>query len=286
MSRFLLTALFTVFTAQAYALPLTSTNWPSMQRLFSPLPYSFTSAYNFEGIVRLSNCSGSLIRFKGAQDTDAAMIMTNGHCLGGGFLQPGEVVSHRPTSRTFDLMQSNGQDAGRVAAQEIIYATMTQTDVALYKLTKTYAQIRTDYRIEALELNDAQSVVDTDIEVISGYWQRGYTCRVEAIIPQLRESNWTWMNSARYSRPGCETIGGTSGSPVIDRANRQVVAINNTGNEDGEQCTLNNPCEVDQNGNVSYVQGYSYAQQTYWIYSCLNANRQFDLSTPACQLPH
>ena len=73
---------------------------------------------------------------------------------------------------------------------------------------------------------------------------------------------------------------------MIDSASREVIAINNTGNDNGEECTLDNPCEVDQNGKVSYHQGYSYAEETYQIYSCVNKNHQIDLNQPGCELIH
>jgi hypothetical protein len=48
---------------------------------------------------------------------------------------------------------------------------------------------------------------------------------------------------------------------------------------------VNNPCEVDKDGNVTYQKGIGYAQQTYWIYSCRNAAGKIDLTTPGCLLP-
>jgi V8-like Glu-specific endopeptidase len=124
------------------------------------------------------------------------------------------------------------------------------------------------------------------IQVISGYWSRGYACAIEAFVPQLKEDRWTSEDSIRYSRPGCETIGGTSGSPIIQASNRSVIGVNNTGNEDGEKCTMNNPCEVDGNGNITFQQGYSYGQETYWVYSCLNQYNELDLGVASCLLPH
>ena len=63
------------------------------------------------------------------------------------------------------------------------------------------------------------------------------------------------------------------------------MAVNNTGNESGEECTRDNPCEVDEEGTTTYVKGYSYAQQTYWLYTCLNEKREIDTSVNGCELP-
>ena len=92
------------------------------------------------------------------------------------------------------------------------------------------------------------------------------------------------FDSVRYSRPGCETIGGTSGSPVVLAGTRTVVAVNNTGNDDGDRCTMNNPCEIDEHGQVTAEQGYSYAQQTSWIYTCLDSTGNLNLNQAGCKL--
>lgn len=248
-------------------------------------PY-FTAQYDFEGIVALSNCSGSLIQFEGANDANQGLILTNGHCLDSGFSNPGQFKYKQPSSRTFTLLKSDASNAGRVTAVEMVYSTMTGTDIAIYKLRETYAEIKARFGIRPMTLSSQHPTLDTSMEVISGYWKRGYTCAVEAFIPQLKEAGWIMTDSIRYSRPGCETIGGTSGSPIVQAGTKTVIGINNTGNEDGQRCTMNNPCEVDENGNVTYTQGYSYGQQTYQVYSCLTATNEIDLSVSGCQLLH
>jgi hypothetical protein len=80
-------------------------------------------------------------------------------------------------------------------------------------------------------------------------------------------------------------IGGTSGSPVIDPVSDQIVGINNTINEDGQRCTLDNPCEVDQNGNVTIHRGIGYAEETYLLDTCLDQGNVLDLNRSDCALP-
>jgi V8-like Glu-specific endopeptidase len=250
------------------------------------LPPTFTADYNFEGIVALSNCSGSIIRFETSKDSDKAMVLTNGHCYENGMPDPGEVILHRRSSRRFQVLSPTAENLGTINATEVIYSTMTRTDMTLYKLDTTYAQILSDYNVRPFTLTSSHPVIGTPIEVVSGYWERGYTCSVEAFAHELDEGGYAMFDSVRYSRPGCEVIGGTSGSPVIAQGTRNVIAINNTGNEDGERCTMNNPCEIDENGKVTYVQGYSYAQETYLIYSCLTDANELDLNKSGCLLPH
>jgi hypothetical protein len=92
-------------------------------------------------------------------------------------------------------------------------------------------------------------------------------------------------NSIRYTRPGCETIGGTSGSPIVAAGTLTVVGINNTGNENGEKCTMDNPCEVSRDGTVLAEKGVSYGQNIALIYSCLDSQLRLDLKLPNCRLP-
>lgn len=250
------------------------------------LPKTFTANYDFEGIVSLNGCSGSLVRFENSKDSDLGMVLTNGHCSERGFPQPGEVVYGQPSRVIFGLLNSKAQTIGSTQAKEIIYSTMTKTDVTLYRLRETYAAITARTGIRPLTMSSQHPKLNDKIEVISGYWKRGFTCSVDKFIYQLKEADWTCEDSMRYSQPGCETYGGTSGSPIILAGSRIVIGVNNTGNDNGDRCTENNPCEVDTQGNVSYRQGWSYGQQTYWFYSCLNSNNEVDLGVSGCLLPH
>ncbi|MGW2562457.1 S1 family peptidase [Streptomyces sp. NPDC001514] len=241
-------------------------------------------AVDFAGTVALSNCSGSVVRTPDSQPNDPALVLSNGHCLETGFPAPGQVLVDRPSSRSFGLLNSAGTRVGTLRASKIAYGTMTDTDISLYELTRTYAQIESRYGIKALELNAAHPVQGTAIKVVSGYWKRIYSCNIDGFAYRLKEGAWTWKDSVRYTST-CDVIGGTSGSPVIDVATGKVVAVNNTGNEDGGRCTDNNPCEVDENGNVTVRQGINYAQQTYIVVPCVGTGNKIDLSRPGCTLP-
>src|SRR4051812_42465765 len=112
-----LSVLFTAATAQA--LPL-----PRSENLFQV--DSGDKHYDFEGIVALSNCSGSLIQLEKASDNDHALVLTNGHCHEDGFEEPGKILSHKPSDREFDLLNpTSASSIGQLHASETIYATMT-----------------------------------------------------------------------------------------------------------------------------------------------------------------
>ncbi|GAA2802786.1 S1 family peptidase [Kribbella solani] len=240
---------------------------------------------DFTGIAALSNCSASLVRYAESAATDKALVLTNGHCYEGGFLQPGQVLVNTASSRSITLLKPDASRAGTVRAEKILFGTMTKTDMIVYQVNETYASIKTRLNVAPLTLAKQGPADGAGMAVVSGYWKRIYTCSVQATIPQLREGDWTWQSSIKYRQPGCETIGGTSGSPVVSTVTGEVIGVNNTGNEDGERCTVNNPCEVDANGNVTVEQGAAYGQQTWWLYTCLTTTRSIDLNKAGCQLP-
>ena len=243
----------------------------------------FTENYDFNGIVALSNCSGSLVRFENSKDDDLAMVLTNGHCVS--MMGPSNYYYQRNSFRMFRILDPGGATIGRVRATKLIYATMTTTDIGLYQLKKTYSEIESDYQASPLTLSSKDPLLGDPIEIISGYWVRGYSCSIEHFAYQLKEAGYIMNGSMRYSRPGCEVIGGTSGSPAIAKDSRIQIGINNTGNESGRECSMNNPCEIDEQGNITYEKGWSYAQRTTPIYSCLNESGVFDLNTNGCLLP-
>jgi len=240
--------------------------------------------YDFEAIVKLSNCSGAVIRFSGQPDTSKAYVLTNGHCIQkpGGYLSPGEVWSNKTVSRSMRVFDAK-MKLHYVTATSIVYATMTNTDSAIYELKETYRDLM-DLGIDAYLLIESRPLLNTNIDIVSGYWDRGYRCHIDGFVHELLEGDWTFTDSIRYSDFGCETIGGTSGSPIIETGTRNVIGINNTGNKDGGRCTLNNPCESDIDGNIT-VMLRSYGQQTFHFYNCLTPDFKIDLTVSGCNLP-
>ncbi|MCC8244920.1 S1 family peptidase [Saccharothrix luteola] len=237
---------------------------------------------DFTGAVSLQGCSGAVVRPPEHRPSDPALVMTNGHCVK--FMEPEEVMVDVPADRKFTLLDRSGESSlATLRASTLVYATMHRTDVALYKLTSTYGELEA-LGGRAMELSAEHPAEGIDIGVVSGYWRQVYSCRSDGYVHQLREGRWTWLGSMRYTAD-CRTRGGTSGSPVVDVATGKVVAVNNTGNEDGERCTDNNPCEVDENGEVTVRQGIGYAQQTHQIVPCLTGDGRVDLTAPGCGLP-
>jgi hypothetical protein len=233
-------------------------------------------------------CSASLARYPSSKPTDRALMLTNGHCWEGGFIPPGEVLVDQPSSHTGDLVNARGRTVAKVRADRLLYATMTGTDIAVYRLTRTFAQIKHTTGLKALTIDSRRPVAGHAVSMPSGYWKIVYPCAISGFVPSLHEAIWTWTDSIRYQNPpssACQTIGGTSGSPIIDNRSGKIVGINNTANEDGESCTLNNPCEVNSHGTTRAVKGEGYAQETYWITTCLTRHNTLNLNKAGCLLP-
>ncbi|MEM7646288.1 MAG: serine protease [Pseudomonadota bacterium] len=281
MFRILLVLSSFIFSLQAFAFPEAP-----HKSLDEPLEYvTERNGYDFNGIVALSNCSASVVHFKGQPLSSKAYVLSNGHCLGGfgGFLKPGEVRYKRRDRRSMNVFV-DVNNRFRVRSTELIYATMTDTDAALFRINQTYQQLL-DKGVASFELASEPAVIGREIQIVSGYWRRGYECAVENYVHELHEADWVMKDSLRYSPTGCDVIGGTSGSPVIAKGERLVVAVNNTMNESGKQCEMNNPCEVDSAGQITILKNRGYAQQTYWFYGCLDSNFEIDLNLATCELP-
>ncbi len=288
MKLFIVGVLFSFiqFSGQAFALPIHQK--VSIEKALQSFNQD-QSGYNFLGTVKLSGCSGSLIRFENSKDSDPGMILTNGHCVStnGGMMDANVFMANEPSSKIFQFLNKDGSLMnGTESAVKLVFATITWNDVAIYELKSTFAQIKKKYGVDALTLDSKHPEVGTSIDVLSGYWQQGYSCKIAAFAFELHEGDFVSKDSMRYSSEGCHTIHGTSGSPVLNHETGKVVGINSTGNDAGEKCTMDNPCEVSANGDVFYQKDLSYADETYVIYSCVNAQNKIDLNLPGCQLFH
>ncbi|MFJ8039148.1 putative Ig domain-containing protein [Kitasatospora sp. NPDC096147] len=245
-------------------------------------PAQAVQAGDLTSTIALSNCSASLVRYPSSVSTDRALMLTNGHCLPT-MPNAGQVIQNQTASRSGTLLNAAGSSLGTVNADKVLYATMTGTDVALYQLTDTYASITSKFNATALTIADTHPVNGSSMFIPSGYWKQTWNCSINGFVGTIREDQWTWQDSIRYST-GCNTTHGTSGSPIVDATSRQVVGINNTGNDDGAMCTMNNPCEVNPDGTTTATKGQSYGQQVYWFTTCLGTNRAIDLSVSGCLL--
>ena len=163
---------------------------------------------------------------------------------------------------------------------------MTGTDLTIYKLHESYKDIESKFGVRALTISSRRPSQGQAIQILSGFWNRGWSCEIESFVDELRETPWIWKDSIRYSS-SCNTQPGTSGSPIVEKGTRIMVGINNTSNRIGRVCEKDNPCEFESaTAKITASRGRAYGQETYLITTCLNQNRSIDLSVPGCLLPH
>lgn len=285
----LLVAAATAIAGSALTIPAAVAMTPASAPAAAPASSRVVPQLQAAGLastIALSNCSGSLVRYPSSLTSDRAMLLTNGHCYEGGFLAPGQVLVNTSSSRTGKLLNANGTAVATVRADRVLYATMTGTDVTLYRLSQTFTQIKNATGLNPLTISSSHPVAGSAVSIPSSYWKKTYSCAINGFVPTLREGDWTWHDSIRYRFPdaGCQTIGGTSGSPIVDNASLQITGINNTLNEQGQACTIDNPCEVNSDGSLTYTQGQNYGQETYWFTTCLTSTNTIDLNKTGCLL--
>ncbi|MGE0173195.1 MAG: serine protease [Oligoflexales bacterium] len=251
----------------------------AVKRMDLSRPGDVAPEFDFSGQIRFAGCSGSVVSF-GQPKTANAVALTNGHCIGMMGGDPNAVIVNRPYASSANIYY-NAEETVRAKTTKILYGIIQPHDIAFLELDKTYEELE-KLGIRSRLVSPAMATVGTTIVLASGYWDSVATCDVEAIIFEIREDKWVNSNSYKYH---CDAQHGTSGSPLINAETGEVVGANYTGNDDGEECTYNNPCEVDENGNINVDQGANYGDQVYKIMTCLNASKDIDLQVAGCSLP-
>jgi hypothetical protein len=234
------------------------------------------------GTVELPGCMASVVRTPGAHRQSKALLLTNGHCIEGARPAAGSALVNQPAHRPVEIEDSEGYPKVTATANRLVYATMTGTDIALYRLDKTYGQLAAE-GAKVFQLTTKPVRAGDHVDVLSGAYRQ--PCTVQAVVPHLREGGYQLDNSIRYAATdNCYLGPGYSGSAMIAPDGNTVVGVHNTTNLAGEQCTDGNPCEVAADGTVSSVKGRSYGQQLNTIPGCLTVDSHLTLTRPGCTL--
>jgi hypothetical protein len=249
---------------------------------------------DFRGAVEIFNCSGALVRWEQSRPNDPAMMLTNGHCFQAsdkardtGHKVTRDVIVNQADSRPVTLLGRDGQDLGTVRAKRLLYSTAFKTDVGLYSLRRTFAEIRSEFHLRALTISDTVPAPHQKVLVPSGFSRKVYTCQLNGSVFKLHNDQFVWRHSLRLVHSAtCHTIHGTSGSPLLARGTREVVGINNAINfaAGGPPCR-HSLCEETADGHISTHVHRRYGQQTWWLTTCLGTDRKLDLDVEGCLLP-
>lgn len=237
----------------------------------------------FAGTARLPGCSGSVVRWAAAQDSDPAVVLTNAHCVRFPFLGARDVLVDRRQFKKLELLDGSGDVAMTVRGVHLRYASMFRTDLAVYELRETYADLA-DGGVTPLVLATSGPSRGDRIRIPSGYWGEQRACTTTGTVYRVHEREWDWWRSIRLpARDGCRIRGGYSGSPIVSRDTGEVVGIANTGYVGGRRC-VDSACEENKRGVVRMVRDMNYGQQTAWLNTCVGADRRFDLAVAGCRL--
>jgi hypothetical protein len=237
----------------------------------------------FAGTARLPGCSGSVVRWASALDDDPAVVLTNAHCVRYPFLGARDVLVDVKQYKQIELLDGRGDVAMTVRGTSLRYASMYRTDLAVYELRETYADLAAG-GVTPLVLSATGPSRGDEIRIPSGYWNEQRTCTTPGTAYRVHEQDWDWWRSIRLpALDGCRIRGGYSGSPIVSRSTGEVVGIANTGYIGGRRC-IDSACEENQRGTVRMVRDMNYGQQTWWLNTCIGANRRFDLSVDGCKL--
>jgi hypothetical protein len=237
----------------------------------------------FTGTARLPSCSGSVVRWPSALDTDRAVVLSNGHCVRSPFLGARDVLVDEKRWTRIELLGDTGDVALNVRAVRLQYASMYRTDIAVLELRETYADLA-EAGVTPLSLAAEGPSRGDEIRIPSGYWREQRACTTTGTAYRLHEREWDWWRSIRLPAPdGCRIRGGYSGSPIVSRETGLVVGIANTGYVGGRRC-VDSACEENQRGHVVMRRNMNYGQQTWWLTTCIGTDRRFDLSVAGCKL--
>ena len=74
-----------------------------------PAPAQAVQVTGLTATIALNNCSASLVRYPElGRARDRAMLLTNGHCYEGGFINAGVVLQNRTSTRSGTLLSNTG----------------------------------------------------------------------------------------------------------------------------------------------------------------------------------
>ncbi|MGK3987082.1 serine protease [Sorangium sp. So ce136] len=236
-------------------------------------------------------CTAFLIDPAGRPEAPAH-VLTNAHCTHAWAELTSANAVHVDTAAAPELQMifnyfSDTVDAQvAVPAKTIRYATMKGTDLAVVELDATIGALR-ERGVVALGLAPSAPAPGARVSVVGApqlevEFLRRARCSDEGTF-DIVEHGWHWFGAHRNR---CADIAnGSSGSPVLDDAQRVYAVVNTTtlGSPPDGDCFLGRPCEVDAPPGVS-AEGASYAVDVTSVSGCFAADGRFALDLEGCPL--
>lgn len=212
--------------------------------------------HNMNGLAIVASCSGAVVKKMNSLPKDQVLVVTNGHCLDmksllsreSYYLKPGEIISNIKANQIKEAPVISIFSATKthlVELSEIVFATMTGTDVSVLKLNITYKELMDKYQITPKLFNANIDLQNVNIQVHASYYNRMQNCKIINRV-NLKEGEYSTHKALKFSSE-CSIYNGYSGSAVL--VDNQIVGLANThfsGND--KLCSLNNPCEISTDG--------------------------------------
>ncbi|MBD1589839.1 trypsin-like serine peptidase [Pseudomonas typographi] len=184
----------------------------------------------FMGIGRLDNqCTAFLIK---TPPTKKAVAITNAHCVD---LEDGQIVTHRKEVHTIEFGAFKGSQPVFATAEQLLFANRRRHDLALLRLNVTLAQLQAR-GVQPLEIANKATPIGHDL-VIAGYPNNGEQIDLQlSTCVRQPVGGDIWKIQRHGLQHDCLNVNpGASGSPIIDRASGEVIAVSShvLGDESG-----------------------------------------------------
>jgi len=242
------------------------------------------------GTVRTDGgCTGAVFQTPSSQPGDPALMLTNGHCADP-MPEPDRAVVGEEADAAVLVLDEHGDTTLRARTTALGYATMTGTDIAVYSLDKTYAQLE-EAGVLVRTVSSDLPQAGQDVRLLAGGSAVALDCRIGEVVPTLREGGYELHGAIRYadgqecSNPDSGATHGDSGSVLVDVHTDQIVGVHNT-SVDGsdEACTDNNACEVSADGTSAVYEGGRYGQRVNMLAACFTVGSVFAADAEGCTL--
>lgn len=252
----------------------------------------------YAAVARLSAslaCTAFLVDTGGSPDAPAYMV-SNGHCFD---LDANAVIVDRapaPTVRvTFHYFQDTQDRQLVMPVRRIAYSTMKRMDLSILELDTTLGALAAKGVLPiviAARPPEPGTIVESIGAPVDGVpLDEAFLRRSEcALAPPVDLVEFTWRFDRESPNVCSDITGGSSGSPVFDKASGQVVGVMNTTtagalHDSGDfLCYSGQPCEIVPGGGFRYRRETNYAVPVDGIPACFSPEGLFDLARAGCSL--
>lgn len=252
------------------------------------------------GPVSVSLCSAALVDL-GNSDDDTAYLLSAGHCPQFPYLvDPGKAYAMEGNHWPKTYGYPSGSTLNTPSSIEIArleYATLTNTDVAIFRTTKTVRDFRTGgYRV--FQLGKQLPAPGTKLRVTSAYWKQTQICTVDRIlrtnadeleVDPTSSTKYTFRDSALFDSK-CIIRTGWSGSPAFDDREGKIYGVtsrfvNPATTKHSIFAGIMNLMRFMSFSAVDFDSGVLVTSNLTDLNACIGSKGELQLNARGCELP-